>query len=156
MPSVKVRTQPLFYFGEGLSYTHFTYDNLSVTPHVDALGTVEISFDVINTGTCDGEEVAQLYVSDEYASMLRPAKEFAGCKRVFIKAGEKAHLTFNVRADQFAFLDSDMNWVIEQGKMNVMVGASSEDIRLTGSFDITETMVIIGKNRGYYAIGEVM
>jgi beta-glucosidase len=87
--------------------------------------------------------------------MLRPAKEFAGCKRLFLKAGEKATVRFALRADQFAFLDKDMQWLVEQGKMDVMVGASSEDIRLSGSFDITESKRIEGKNRGFYAKAEV-
>jgi beta-glucosidase len=148
-------TEPLFYFGEGLSYTTFAYENLSVTPQADADGAVTVSFDVINTGERDGEEVAQLYVSDEYASLLRPAKEFAGAERIFLKAGERAGVKFAVRTDQFAFLDRDMNWVVEKGKMEVMVGASSEDIRLTGGFEITETKLIDGKSRGFYAVAEV-
>jgi beta-glucosidase len=153
---VEGTTEPLFYFGEGLSYTTFAYENLSATPQIGADGVAQIRFDIVNTGGLDGEEVVQLYVSDEYASLLRPAKEFAGCKRFFLKAGERAAVKFTVRADQFAFLDGDMNWVVEKGKMNVMVGASSEDIRLRGSFDITETKRIEGKTRGFYAKGEVI
>jgi beta-glucosidase len=152
---VEGTTSPLFYFGEGLSYTSFTYENLSVTPKTGADGAVEIQFDVINTGGRDGEETAQVYVSDEYASMLRPAKEFAGCKRIFLKAGERVALKFKVRADQFAFLDRDMKWVVEQGRMNVLVGASSQDIRLNGFFEITESREIDGKKRGFYANAEV-
>ncbi|MDR1292088.1 MAG: glycoside hydrolase family 3 C-terminal domain-containing protein [Clostridiales Family XIII bacterium] len=152
---VESSTEPLFYFGEGLSYTMFAYENLSVTPQASAGGAACISFEVTNTGERDGEEVAQLYVSDECASMLRPAKEFAGCKRVFLKAGEKAGVKFTVRADQFAFLDRDMNWLVEKGKMNIMVGASSEDIRLTGGFEISETKIVDGRSRGFYASAEV-
>ncbi|MDR1539222.1 MAG: glycoside hydrolase family 3 C-terminal domain-containing protein [Clostridiales bacterium] len=148
--------EPLSYFGEGLSYTTFAYENLSVTPQTNANGEVEITFGLINTGGFGGEETAQLYVSDEYASMLRPAKEFAGCKRLFVKAGERKTVKFRVRADQFAFLDADMNWIVEKGKMNVSVGASSEDIRLNGSFEITETARIDGKARGFYAKSEAL
>ncbi|GHV42322.1 beta-glucosidase [Clostridia bacterium] len=148
--------EPLFYFGEGLSYTTFAYENLSVTPQTAADGAVEVTFDVINTGKLDGEETAQLYVSDEYASMLRPAKEFAGVKRLFLKAGERKTVKFTVRADQFAFIDKDMNWVVERGKMNVLIGASSEDIRLNGSFEITDSAKIDGKRRGFYAKAEVL
>jgi beta-glucosidase len=152
---VEGTAEPLFYFGEGLSYTAFTYENLNVTPQTSADGTVDISFDITNTGGCDGEEAAQLYVSDVCASMLRPAKEFAGCKRLFLKSGEKATIKFSLRTDQFAFLDKDMHWTVEQGKMNIMVGASSEDIRLMGSFDITESKQVEGKKRGFYAKAEV-
>ena len=148
---VEGRTEPLYYFGEGLSYTDFHYENLSVTPRVDAGSEVTVRFDVTNCGTRDGEEVAQLYVADEYASMLRPAKEFAGCRRLFLRAGERARVTFHVRADQFAFLDGGMDWLVEKGRFLVMVGASSEDIRLRGSYDVNETRVVDGRKRGFYA-----
>ncbi|MCL2050901.1 MAG: glycoside hydrolase family 3 C-terminal domain-containing protein [Lachnospiraceae bacterium] len=151
---VESTTEPLFYFGEGLSYTKFKYENLTVTPETNANGAVEVKFEITNIGGLDGEETAQLYVSDEYAQMLRPAKEFAGCKRLFIKANEKKMVKFTIRADQFSFLDKNMDWVVEKGKMNVMVGASSEDIRLTGSFLITESKMISGKERGFYAKAE--
>jgi len=153
---VESTTEPLFYFGEGLSYTTFVYENLSVTPEVASDGTIEVKFDILNSGNYDGEEVAQLYVSDELASMLRPAKEFAGCKRLFIKAGEKASVRFTAKVDQFAFLNKDMDWVLESGKMNVLIGASSEDIRLTGSFNITDSKIIDGKTRSFYANSEVL
>ena len=153
---VESSTEPLFYFGEGLSYTTFSYENLSVTPKTTADGEVKITFDVLNTGEVDGDEVAQVYVDDELASMLRPAKEFAGCKRIFLKAGAKATVCFKVRADQFAFLNKEMNWVVEAGKMNVLVGGSSEDIRLVGSFEITDDKIIEGKNRGFYAKSETI
>ena len=153
---VESTTEPLFYFGEGLSYTSFAYENLSVTPKTNAGGTVEIIFDVVNTGEIDGEEVAQLYISDEYASMLRPAKEFAGCKRLSLKVGERASVKFTVNADQFAFLDRDMRWLVEQGKIRVLVGASSEDIRLTDGFEIVESKHIDGKMRGFYAKAEII
>jgi beta-glucosidase len=152
---VESTAEPLFYFGEGLSYTTFTYENMNVTSQTGPDGTVDITFDIINTGGCDGEEVAQLYISDDCASMLRPAKEFAGCKRLHLKKGEKAAVKFTIRADQFAFLDKDMHWTVEKGKMNVMVGASSEDIRLTGNFEITESGRVEGKKRGFYAKAEV-
>ena len=148
---VEGSTDPLFYFGEGLSYTTFEYDNLSVTPGAKALEDVDVCFDVKNTGMRDGEEVAQLYIFDECASMLRPVKEFAGCKRLFLKVGEKARVKFTIKPSQFAFLDTQMNWLVEAGVMRVMVGGSSEDIRLKGSFEVTETKVVEGKSRGFYA-----
>jgi beta-glucosidase len=148
--------EPLFYFGEGKSYTTFEYANLKVTNRVSAGGAAEISCDVKNTGKIDGEEVVQLYVSDELATMLRPYREFAGCKRIAVKAGETKTVRFTLRADQFAFLDRDMRWVVEQGEMGVMIGASSEDIRLKGSFQIENTQIIEGHRRGFYAKAEVV
>jgi beta-glucosidase len=156
MPSVLAKyvegtRAPLFYFGEGLSYSTFEYSNMEVTKEVDAGGTAEIGLTVENIGEYDGEEAVQLYVTDELASMLRPAHEFAGCKRLFLKAGERKRVIFSLRADQFAFIDKDMNWIVEAGEMCVKVGASSRDIRLTGRFNITDSSKINPCKRGFYA-----
>ncbi|MEW1947795.1 glycoside hydrolase family 3 N-terminal domain-containing protein [Pseudarthrobacter sp902506025] len=142
---------PLFHFGEGKSYTTFEYSNLNLTPTVTADGAVQLSCDITNTGQQDGEEVVQVYIRDELSSMVRPVQELAGFNRVLVKAGETKTVHFSMRADQFAFLDVDMRWVVEAGQMTVNVGASSADIRLTGSFDIENSAVIDGKNRGFYA-----
>lgn len=142
---------PLFHFGEGLSYTTFDYSNLVVDPTVDAEGTVTVQCDVTNTGERDGDEVIQLYVRDDLSSMVRPVQELAGFARVHIQAGQTKTVRFAMRADQFAFLSVDMKWIVESGAMTVRVGASSADIRLTGSFEIQNTRVIDGKTRGFYA-----
>ena len=147
---------PLFHFGAGLSYTRFEYTGLKVSPRVASGDVVEVSVDVKNTGDVDGEEVIQLYVSDELASMIRPYKELAGFSRTAIKAGETVTVCFTFRADQFAFLDEKMQWLVEAGDMTVHVGASSEDIRLTGRFHISDTAVIEGRKRGFYAHAETM
>lgn len=146
---------PLFYFGEGKSYTEFTYSNLKVDKTVKSNGTIKVSCDITNTGKINGEEVVQVYVTDELATMVRPNKELAGFKRVEIKAGETKTVTFEMRADQFAFLDTKMNWVVEAGTMTIAVGASSEDIRLSDTFEIEDTAHISGKDRGFYAKAEV-
>jgi beta-glucosidase len=141
--------QPLFYFGQGLSYTTFEYSNLSLDETVKANGMIRLSLDVKNTGTRDGEEVVQVYVRDEKASMLRPGLELAGFKRIGLKAGETRKVHFDMKTDQFAFLDVDMKWVVEAGEMSVKVGASSEDIRLSGKFEIEDTACIVGKTEGF-------
>ncbi len=143
--------QPLFYFGQGLSYTTFEYSNLSLDKKVKANGTIHLSVDVKNTGVRNGDEVVQVYVRDETASMLRPGLELAGFKRVGLKAGETKKIHFYMKTDQFAFLDVDMKWVVEAGLMTVKVGASSEDIRLSDTFEIEDTAYIVGKNRGFFA-----
>jgi beta-glucosidase len=148
--------RPLYYFGEGQSYTQFEYRDLKVSQKVSTGGTVEISCTVKNTGNRDGEEVVQLYVGDDLASMLRPYKEFAGAKRLPLKAGESRRLRFTLRPSQFAFLNQDMKWVVEEGDMTVLVGASSEDIRLTGGFHIENSAEIEGPKRGFYAQAEVV
>jgi beta-glucosidase len=144
-------TEPLYYFGEGQSYTQFEYADLCVEEHASTNGTIAIQCSVKNTGKLDGDEVVQLYVSDEQSSMLRPYKEFSGAIRVFIKAGATKQVRFTVRPSQFAFMDQDMRWVVEAGDMGVMIGASSEDIRLTGKFHIDNTSEIEPSKRGFYA-----
>ena len=144
--------RPRYFFGHGLSYTRFEYADLEVSP--DEIGpgdSVNISFTVRNAGNVDGDEVAQLYVSDPYASMIRPVKELAGFCRIHLRAGEAKRVAFTLRADQLAFVDEDMNWKVERGRFDVQVGASSEDIRLEGSYRVAESAIIDGRNRGFYA-----
>lgn len=143
--------EPLYCFGFGKSYTTFDYRDLSVTSVVNAKDWVEAACTVTNTGSCFGEEVVQLYVTDEMASMLRPAQELAGFYRVALDAGESKRVHFRMKASQFAFLDETMQWVVEAGDMTVRLGSSSDDIRLTGSFVISDSAVIDGKTRGFFA-----
>jgi beta-glucosidase len=148
---VEGRKDPLYYFGEGYSYTTFEYSNLHVDDTVNAEGSINVSCDVQNAGDVDGEEVVQLYVRDELASMVRPAQELAGFYRVQLNAHQTKRIHFTMKASQFAFLDTKMQWLVEAGKMAVMVGASSKDIRLTGAFEISGSAYIDGKTRGFYA-----
>ena len=145
---------PLYAFGHGLSYTEFAYADLRVTDEVSSDGTVEVTVKTKNVGNCDGEEVVQLYVTDESASMIRPMQELAGFYRVALKKGEEKQICFKMRADQFAFLDKKYQWIVEAGVMQVKVGASSADIRQTATFRITDTAVIDPKHRGFYAVAE--
>lgn len=148
---VEGKKTPLHYFGEGLSYTEFEYSELEVTEKAGSKDSVEVSCVVANVGKYDGDEVVQIYVTDEMACMLRPTQELAGFYRVNLKAGERKRVHFSMKADQFAFLNKEMRWIVEAGKMTVKVGSSSKAIRLTGEFEITETSIIDGKNRGFYA-----
>ncbi len=142
---------PLHYFGEGKSYTTFKYSNLKLDKKVKADGIVNLSFDITNTGSRDGEEVAQIYVKDELASMIRPNKELAGFGRVAIQKGKTKTLNFEMKANQFAFLDAQMRWVVEEGEMGIEIGGSSEEIYLTDTFEIENSAYIDGKARGFYA-----
>jgi beta-glucosidase len=128
---------PLFPFGYGLSYTTFKYTNLRLSSGQMSPGdTVRISVDIENTGSQSGDEVVQLYTRDSVASVTRPIKELQGFRRVTLAAGKKATVSFALSAGQLSFLDQSMTYVLEPGKIGVMVGSSSEDIRLFSSFEI--------------------
>lgn len=144
--------RPRYPFGFGLSYTSFAYAGLEISrKEVPAGEGVEVSFTVENTGPVPGDEVAQLYVSDVYASMTRPVKELAGFARVHLEPGEKKRLTFSLHTSQLAFLDQDMKWKIEHGEIRVEAAASSDDVRLSGSFRIDGDLWIEGKEREFWA-----
>ena len=114
-------------------------------------GEVTIRCTVENTGDRAGDEVVQLYLRDRFASMTRPVKELAGFCRIHIEPKEKIRVTFTVKADQTAFLDREMRWKVERGDIDVEIGSSSEDIRLTGEFRITQDRWINGAERTFYA-----
>jgi len=134
---VGVSSKPLFPFGHGLSFTRFEYANLRVAPsQVDAAGTVQVEVEVTNVGDRGGEEVVQLYVNDVVASVTRPVKELKGFERVALDPGESRNVCFNLPVSAFAFYDRDMRLVVEPGTTSVMVGSSSENIHLTGQFEI--------------------
>lgn len=139
---------PRYSFGHGLSYTTFAYSGLQLSAQeVEPFGSLTVSLAVKNTGTCTGDEVVQLYLRDENASMIRPVQELAGFRRVSLKPGECRTVIFTLCAAQTAFLDRQMRWKVEKGRFLVRVGSSSEDIRLTDAFVITEDAFIEGKSR---------
>ncbi len=143
---------PRYYFGYGLSYTSFTYANLKLSTETLAPGeSLRVEFDLTNTGDAAGDEVVQLYFTDQYATVIRPVKELCGFKRVHLVPGETKHISFTVRDSQFAFLDRDMKWRVEKGDITLAVAASSEDVRLTGTCRIAETSFVEGRTRGLYA-----
>ncbi|WP_026961743.1 glycoside hydrolase family 3 N-terminal domain-containing protein [Alicyclobacillus herbarius] len=130
-------TKPLFPFGHGLSYTRFEYRNLQISAaEVDVHGQVDITCTIQNVGDRDGEEVVQLYLRDPEADVTRPVKELKGFARVHLKAGEAAQVVFTLSAHQLGFYNRALEYVVEPGEIEVMVGASSEDIRLQGSFTV--------------------
>ena len=119
---------PLFPFGYGLSYTTFGYDNLQLaTDKLAANGTLEISFDLTNTGKYDGTEVVQLYVQDTFGSVTRPVKELKGFQRISLKQGEKKTVTFSLPVEELAFWNIDMQKVVEPGEFNLWVGPNSAE-----------------------------
>jgi beta-glucosidase len=129
---------PLFVFGHGLSYTEFEYSNLQITPaEIPVDGTVSISVDVENIGNRAGGEVVQLYIHDISSSVLRVVKELKGFERISLETSQIKTVTFELPASDLAFYDVGQDkFVVEPGTSYVMVGSSSADIRLTGSFDV--------------------
>lgn len=145
-------SKPLFPFGHGLSYTKFEYSSLCITPEkVGPAGKVAISFRVKNVGARVGNEVVQLYICDEVASVSRPIKELKGFKKVELKPGEERAVTFNLSMDQVAFYDRYMRFVVEPGTFKVMVGRSSEDIRLNGKFEVVGNERVVPSKRTFFS-----
>ncbi|MEM1558610.1 MAG: glycoside hydrolase family 3 C-terminal domain-containing protein, partial [Thermoproteota archaeon] len=128
---------PLFPFGHGLSYTKFEYSDLEISPReVEPKDIVKIKLKVKNIGSREGDEVVQLYVNDAVASVTRPVKELKGFKRITLKPGEEKTVEFTLTLEMLSFLNQEMKLVVEPGLFKVMVGSSSEDIRLTGTFTV--------------------
>lgn len=135
---VSEKVTPLYPFGHGLSFTKFEYSDLSLNEKQATAGeSIEVSLEVTNTGSVAGEEVIQLYVCDEFASTPRPVKELKGYLRLMLQPREKRTVRFHLSTDQLAFYDEDLNLILEPGKIEVMLGSSSEDIRLRGEFEVT-------------------
>jgi beta-glucosidase len=124
--------KPQYAFGHGLSYTAFRYSGLKVAPkQIGTDGKVTVSLDVQNTGARAGDEVVQLYVHDVEASVKRPARELRGFQRISLNSKEKKSVTFTLPASELAFYDvKTKKFVVEPGAFDIMVGSSSDDIRL--------------------------
>jgi beta-glucosidase len=138
----------VFPFGHGLSYTRFEYDALAIAPAaIPADGEVVVRFRVRNAGARAGVEVAQLYLSDPVASVTRPLRQLRGFARVALAAGAAATVEMRVPADLCAFTGRDLARVVEPGRIEVAVGASSGDLRLGGAFEITGALRRVGEDR---------
>ena len=119
---------PLFAFGHGLSYTRFTYNDLSVTQTENT--TFAVSCRVENAGDRAGDEVVQLYVHDVVASVAMPKKLLKHFKRITLQPGESQTVSFTVTADDLKLYNVAKEWVVEPGDFELLIGASSDDIRL--------------------------
>ena len=120
-----------FPFGHGLSYTTFEYSNAKAAKSVmKADGTLKVSVDVVNTGDRDGAEIVQLYIADTEASVDRPSKELKGFEKVYLKAGEKKTVTFEIDAEDLSYFDADKHeWVAEPGEFHALFARSSGDVK---------------------------
>jgi beta-glucosidase len=131
--------KPLFPFGYGLSYTTFKFANLAVSPEsAGANPQITVTFDVTNTGSRKGAEVAQVYLSDDHAKTERPERELKGFDRVSLESGETKHVSVTLDARAFAYWStSTSKWTIDPGKFMVHVGDSVESTPLSGSVELT-------------------
>ncbi|RKR83688.1 beta-glucosidase [Mucilaginibacter gracilis] len=130
---------PRYEFGYGLSYTTFSYSDLKIDKPVLSTGdSLRVTFKITNTGKYAGEEVAQLYLRDEVASVVQPVKLLKDFSKVMLKPGESKTLVFIVNKEKLSFYNKYMAWVTEPGNFKLMIGSSSDDIRLKGSFELTD------------------
>lgn len=144
---------PLYPFGYGLSYTQFAYSDLTITPNAESSimplvepltvslsegsGAVRVSLTVKNTGNRSGHEVVQLYLSDRAATVSQPPLQLRAFKKVCLDAGESQRIEFTLGFDELSLINQEMKRVVEPGEFEVLVGASSSDIRLKGHFVVT-------------------
>jgi beta-glucosidase len=129
--------QPLFPFGFGLSYTTFAYSGLAIEP--DTIGPGDgtiVRCRVKNVGGVAGDEVVQLYLHDELASVARPVLQLEGFQRVPLAPGEEQEVAFRLGPEQLRFLDRTLRWVVEPGTVRVLIGSSSRDVRLRGALTV--------------------
>lgn len=134
------KEKPLYAFGYGLSYTDFAYSKLTVSsPSLKKDEVLKVSADIKNIGNSDGEEVVQLYVSYPDSKVSRPIKQLKGFDRIMIKAGETQTVEFTINPSDFGYWNTDSHsFEVETGKINLMIGGSSDNIRLTKQIAIKE------------------
>jgi beta-glucosidase len=133
---IDVPWTPQFPFGYGLTYTTFKYANLHVTPTVKMGGTVEVTVEVTNTGTRDGEELVQLYIHQVAASMTRPVRELKDFQHVALKAGETKSVTFQLPTSKLSFLGEDLKPRVEPGSFKVWAAPNASE-GIEGSFSLS-------------------
>ncbi|MDO5524658.1 MAG: beta-glucosidase BglX [Prevotella sp.] len=127
---IDVRNDPLYPFGYGLSYTTFAYSGLHLSStSMNAGGKVKASVTVTNTGSREAAEVVQLYIRDIFASVVRPVKELKGFERITLKAGESRKVEFEITPDLLKFYNSSLDFVLEPGDFDIMVGGNSRDVK---------------------------
>ena len=132
----------LFPFGYGLSYTTFEYGDIKVSSKdIKDTDTLKVTFKIKNTGDMDGAEVAELYVADKESTIFRPEKELRAFTKVFLKAGEEKEVTLEIGKRAFAYYNVNIgDWHVETGAFEILIGASSRDIRLSETVNVTSTV----------------
>ena len=135
--------KPLYSFGFGLSYTKFDISTPKLNSSKFKKGILSVSVNVKNVGEIAGDEIVQLYISDKYSSITRPVKELKAYQRVSLKPGELKEIVFELNKSAFAYYDSEMNYVVEAGDFDILVGNSSRDEDLKNiNFNIEKTFYL--------------
>jgi beta-glucosidase len=130
---------PQYEFGYGLSYTSFSYSNLKLSStNMKSNGTIRVNCTITNTGKYAGEEVVQLYLRDKVASLVRPVKELKDFKKIMLQPGESKTIEFLINREKLSFYNQKLQWTAEPGAFDLMIGASSDDIRLRSSFELQQ------------------
>ena len=131
---VEMPAKPLYAFGYGLSYTTFSYANLQIVDEGNRC--FRITCNVTNTGNCDGEEVVQLYMHDQVASVVQPLQQLKRFNRIQLKKGETKQVSFRLTDEDFRLVNREMQYVTEPGDFEIMVGGSSDNIVLKGTLTV--------------------
>lgn len=125
-----VSNEPVYPFGYGLSYTTFSYGEVTLDKTETTLqDAVTASIEITNTGKRDGAEVVQLYLRDLVGSVTRPVKELKGFQKIFLKAGERKKVSFTITSNELSFYNADLKWVAEPGAFEVQIGGNSRDVK---------------------------
>ncbi|WP_281235416.1 glycoside hydrolase family 3 N-terminal domain-containing protein [Flavobacterium gelatinilyticum] len=134
---IDLKNSPKFPFGYGLSYTTFDYSGLKLSASKIKSGeTIKVSFQLKNTGKASGEEVVQLYLKDKFGSVVRPVLELRDFQKVKLNAGESKTIEFTIDKEKLSFYNDKLEWTAEPGDFEVMIGASSADIKLRSDFEL--------------------
>lgn len=137
---------PLYPFGYGLSYTQFRYSNLRIDPtQMNQAGTARVAVDVQNAGSRPGTETVQMYLHEHYAPVSLPVKQLRGFERVTLNPGETKTVSMTIRPEDLMLLDRDMLWRVAPGTFDVMIGNSSADIALRGSFEVKSNGFVLDR-----------
>jgi len=136
---IDLKNSPKFPFGYGLSYTKFNYSDLKLSSaKIKNNETIKVSFQLSNVGKVAGEEVVQLYLQDKFGSVVRPVLELKDFQKVKLNAGESKTIEFTIDKEKLSFYNDKIEWVAEPGDFEVMIGASSADIKLKANFELVQ------------------
>jgi beta-glucosidase len=128
---------PQYEFGYGLSYTSFSYSTLKLSSNkMKSTGKITVNCTITNSGKLAGEEVVQLYIRDKVAQPVRPVKELKDFKKILLQPGESKVVQFVIDKEKLSFYNEKLLWITQPGQFDLMIGSSSNDIRLKDIFEL--------------------